>query len=57
MKKFFKTVMCLALGTLMTTACSEDEDNKPAESTSAKETALQKALDPYVDNTVVKTYK
>lgn len=57
MKKIFKTVMCLALGTLMTTACSEDEDNKPSESTSAKETALQKALAPYVDNTVVKTYK
>lgn len=57
MKKLFRNVMFLAMSVVMTTACSEDDDNVPAENASAKETALQKVLAPYVDNTVVETYK
>ena len=61
MKKIFKFAMYFIAGALMTTnmvACSDDDDEPSAEQTvSDKEVALQKALVPYVDNTVVPTYK
>ena len=61
MKKIFKMAMYFMAGTLMTTgmvACSDDDDEVVTEQTvSEKEVALQKALIPYVDNTVVPTYK
>ena len=61
MKKYFKFAMYFIAGALMSTsmvACSDDDD-EPAveEGLSKKELALQKALIPYVDNTVVPTYK
>ena len=60
MKKIFKFAMYFNAGALMSTsmvACSDDDDPEADQTVSDKEVALQKALVPYVDNTVVPTYK
>ena len=62
MKKYFKFAMYFLAGALMSTsmvACSDDDDEPSTEeqTPSEKEVALKKALIPYVDNTVVPTYK
>ena len=61
MKKCFKLAMCFLASTLMTTgmvACDDDDDVVEEEAAiSSKEVAFQKALVPYVDNTVIPTYK
>lgn len=61
MKKYFKFAMYFIASALLSTnmvACSDD-DEEPSidQQVSDKEVALQKALIPYVDNTVVPTYK
>lgn len=61
MNKFFKTTLAAACGLMLATgfaACSDDDDPivNPDE-LSAKETALQAAATPYVNNTVLPTYK
>lgn len=58
MKKFFKLPFYMALGMLATvsmTACNEDENGRDAEE-SAKEQVLKKAIEPYVNHTVIPTY-
>ena len=62
MKKYFKFAMYFLAGALMSTsmvACSDDDDEPSNEeqTVSEKEVALKKALIPYVDHTVVPTYK
>ena len=62
MKKYFKFAMYLMAGALMSTsmvACSDDDDELVVEpeAVNQKELALQKALVPYVDNTVIPTYR
>lgn len=60
MKKIFKFAMYFIAGALMSTsmvACSDDDEPEVEQATSEKEVALKNALIPYVDNTVVPTYK
>ena len=60
MKKCFKLAMCFLASTLMTTgmvACDDDDVVEEEAAISSKEVAFQKALVPYVDNTVIPTYK
>ena len=71
MKKYFKFAMYFIAGALMSTsmvACSDDDDDVIIEEednngegegdkVDAKEVAFQKALIPYVDNTVIPTYR
>ena len=61
MKKIFKFAMYFIAGALMSTtmvACSDDDDEPSVDQqVSEKEEAFKKALVPYVDNTVIPTYK
>lgn len=59
MKKFLKLPFYMAFGILTLagmTACSDDDNGGDTEE-SAKEQALRKAIEPYVNNTVIPTYK
>lgn len=59
MKKIFKFAMYFFAGALLSAgmvACDDDDENLPDE-LSAKEQSLKAALVPYVDNTVIVTYK
>lgn len=56
MKKIFKTVLCIALGAMTFTACERGNGGEGGE-LSAKEMALKSAVNPYIDNVVVSTYK
>ncbi|MBQ7343009.1 MAG: hypothetical protein IJW42_07710 [Alistipes sp.] len=57
MKKLFKTIVCVALGAMAFTACESDNGGEGAGELSAKETALKAAVNPYIDNVVIPTYK
>ena len=61
MKKFVKSVSCMAVCAMMAmslAACSNDEPNGgDGGEQSAKDIALKAAIDPYVDNTVIPNYK
>ena len=61
MKKFWKMPLYVAFGVLMTTglaACSDNNNEGTQTGTlSEKETALKEAINPYVNNTVIATYK
>lgn len=57
MKKFFKTIVCVALGAMTFTACEQGSGGEGAGELSAKESALKAAVNPYIDNVVVPTYK
>ena len=62
MKKFWKMPLYVAFGALMATgltACSDNEnhDGTQTGTLSEKETALKEAITPYVNNTVIATYK
>lgn len=62
MNKFFKTTLAVTCGLMLATgfaACSDDEEDLNADSNglSAKEQALQAAATPYVNHTVLPTYK
>ena len=62
MKKFWKMPLYVAFGALMATgltACSDNENNDGTQTgtLSEKETALKEAITPYVNNTVIATYK
>lgn len=62
MKKFVKSVSCMAVCAMMAAslaACSDDEPNGGGVGgeQSAKDVALKAAIDPYVDNTVIPNYK
>lgn len=59
MNRFFKTTLTAACGLMLATgftACSDDDDTTAGE-LSTKEQTLQAAAVPYVDNTVLPTYK
>lgn len=56
----FKKLLNIALAaTLITgfTACSDDDNNGPGNELSQKEKTFKAAIVPYVDNTIVPTYK
>ena len=56
----FKKLLNIALAaTLITgfTACSDDDNNGPGNELSQKEKTFKAAIIPYVDNTIVPTYK
>lgn len=57
MKKLFKTIVCIALGAMTITACESGNGGEGAGELSAKETALKAAVNPYIDNVVIPTYK
>lgn len=57
MKKLFKTIVCVALGAMTFTACESGNGGEGAGELSAKETALKAAVNPYIDNVVIPTYK
>lgn len=61
MNIFFKSAMTLTMGLVMATgftACSDDDENESESGElSVKEQALKDAVEPYVDNTVLSTYK
>lgn len=56
MKKLFKAIVCIALGAMTFTACESDNGGEGGE-LSAKETALKLAVNPYIDNVVIPTYR
>lgn len=57
MKKLFKTIVCIALGAMTFTACESGNGGEGAGELSAKEAALKSAVNPYIDNVVIPTYK
>lgn len=61
MNNFFKTTLAAACGLMLATgftACSDDDESTVTpDELSTKETALQAAATPYVNNTVLPTYK
>lgn len=62
MKKFWKMPLYVALGALMTTgltACSDNDNNDGTQTgtLSEKETVLKEAITPYINHTVIATYK
>ena len=59
MKSIFRMPMCIALGAIMATGFSacDNENNGDTTELSAKEQTLKDAVIPYVDNTVISTYK
>ena len=62
MKKFWRIPLYVAFGVLMTTgltACSDDDNNDGTQTgtLSEKETALKEAITPYVNHTVIATYR
>lgn len=60
MNKFTKFTFTMAIGALVATslvACSDNEDPTPSPEGDAKDIALQAAVTPYVNNTVVPNYK
>lgn len=57
MKKLFKTIVCIALGAMTLTACESGNGGEGTGELSAKEAALKAAVNPYIDNVVIPTYK
>lgn len=60
MKKNFKLIPAIALGAMCMfafSACSDDDDNNALNVQDEKETMFKAAIVPYVDNTIVPTYK
>lgn len=57
MKKIYKQFLCLALGAVALTACSDPNSGEGGTSVDEKEVALKAILAPYIDHTVVPTYK
>lgn len=60
MNKFIKTTFAATCGIMLAagfTACSDDDEPVVGPELSAKELALQAAATPYVNNTVLPTYK
>lgn len=57
MRNFFKIIYCLTLSVMIFTSCESDEPNPPGENLSPKEEVLQAAVNPYIDNVVIPTYK
>ncbi len=55
-KKFLNIALCATL-LLGSTACSDDDNNSQSNELSQKEEAFKAAIVPYVDNTIVPTYK
>lgn len=56
MKKLFIYSMCLIMGTVIMTSCENDGD-RVATDENLKEEAFRSAIIPYIDNTVVPTYR
>lgn len=56
MKKIFKIIFCLALSTMTLASCESDKLGDDGD-LNAKEVALQAAVNPYIDNVVIPTYK
>lgn len=60
MNKILKWPLCLACAITLgvgLTSCSDDEDNPITPGTDAKEQALKNAVEPFVNNTVIPTYR
>lgn len=61
MNKFFKLSLCMAISAMTATSmisCSDDNnESSNSEGLSNEEQALKEAIVPYVDNTVIATYK
>lgn len=60
MRKEFKFITSIVLGAICMfafSACSDDDDNGSLDVLDTKETMFKAAIIPYVDNTVVPTYK
>lgn len=61
MKKNLKFISYLAFSVMLAvgmSACSDDDDTTGAEpEVDSKEVAFEKAINPYVDNTIIPTYK
>lgn len=57
MRKLFKTIVCIALGAMTFTACESGNEGEGAGELFVKETALEAAVNPYIDNVVIPTYK
>lgn len=60
MKKVFKFAMYMICGTMLvagTVACSSDDDNESVNELTEKESMFKAAMTPYINNTVVYTYK
>ena len=61
MNKLFKLPFYMAVSAMMAasfTACDDDNNGNPGNGElSAKDQALKEAITPYVDNTVIPTYK
>lgn len=60
MRKEFKLFTSIALGAMCLfafSACSDDDDNNVPEPQDEKEAMFEAAIIPYVDNTIVPTYK
>lgn len=60
MKKFLKFPLFLIGSTLVlssVSACSDDDESAPAETISAKEQMFKAAMTPYINNTIIPTYK
>lgn len=60
MNKILKWPFCLACAIVLgggLTSCSDDEDNPITPGTDAKELALKNAVEPFVNNTVIPTYR
>lgn len=61
MKKNLKFISYLAFSVMLSvgmSACSDDDDTTGAESeVDSKEVAFENAINPYVDNTIIPTYK
>lgn len=55
-KKLMNIALCATLA-LGTAACSDDDNNNPGDELSQKEKTFKAAIVPYVDNTIVPTYK